>query len=91
MQGTVRWFDRVRGFGLIRTDDERDVLVMFSAVRSLGSQVLRPGRRVDFEIAVRNGRNWATGVAGVGAPDGSRERWESGPRTDIAPVLPAAG
>lgn len=47
-EGTVQWFDAVRGYGFIARDGAADVFVHGSEVEG---EALRPGERVRFEIA----------------------------------------
>jgi len=49
--GTVKWFDLLRGFGMIRCEpDEADCLVHHSAVRGSLHHALAIGDRVEFEL-----------------------------------------
>ena len=51
-QGAVKWFDAKKGFGFITPDlGPRDVFVHASAVSAAGLPTLRPGDRLEFELA----------------------------------------
>ena len=51
IQGTVRWFSRVKGYGFIQIDgQEKDVFVHFSAILGEGYRNLNEGQRVEFSI-----------------------------------------
>jgi CspA family cold shock protein len=51
IQGTVRWFSRVKGYGFIQPDgQEKDVFVHFSAIHGEGYRNLNEGQRVEFSI-----------------------------------------
>jgi CspA family cold shock protein len=51
IQGTVRWFSRVKGYGFIQPDgQEKDVFVHFSAIRGEGYRNLNEGQRVEFLV-----------------------------------------
>ena len=51
IQGTVRWFSRVKGYGFIQPDgQEKDVFVHFSAIKGEGYRNLNEGQRVLFSI-----------------------------------------
>ena len=48
MQGTVKWYDAVKGFGFIQTSEDQDVFVHRSGIKDahLG---LETGQKVEFE------------------------------------------
>ena len=49
--GKVKWFNPTKGFGFIeRGDNEKDVFVHMSAVRSAGMDGLDEGQAMTFEI-----------------------------------------
>ena len=51
IQGTVRWFSRVKGYGFIQPDgQEKDVFVHFSAIQGEGYRNLDEGQRVEFVV-----------------------------------------
>jgi CspA family cold shock protein len=51
IQGTVRWFSRVKGYGFIQPDgQEKDVFVHFSAIQGEGYRNLDEGQRVEFSV-----------------------------------------
>jgi len=51
LQGTVRWFSRVKGYGFIQPDNqEEDIFVHFSAIQGEGYRNLKEGERVEFII-----------------------------------------
>ena len=50
-QGTVKWFDTVKGFGFIQPDDgSKDAFVHISAVEKAGLSGLREGQKVEYEL-----------------------------------------
>ena len=48
--GTVKWFDEHKGYGIITTEDGREVLVHFSAIKGAGFKTLKTGDRVSFDV-----------------------------------------
>ena len=49
--GTVKWFNRKRGFGFIQPDDgEVDAFVHISAIKRAGMVSLDEGQRMEYEL-----------------------------------------
>ena len=48
--GTVKWFNRTKGFGFIEREEGEDVFVHFSAIEGEGFKNLDEGDSVEFEI-----------------------------------------
>ncbi len=49
-EGTVKWFNKDKGYGFITKDDGGDVFVHFSGIVGKGVQTLEEGQRVTFDI-----------------------------------------
>jgi CspA family cold shock protein len=49
-QGTVKWFDRGKGYGFISREGGTDVFVHYSAIQSDGFRNLDEGQRVEFDV-----------------------------------------
>lgn len=50
--GTVKWFNKTKGFGFIQPDDgSKDVFVHISAVQRAGMTGLNDGQKIQFELA----------------------------------------
>ena len=50
MDGTVKWFNRKKGFGFISSADGPDVFVHFSEIADDSSKVLNEGDQVQYEL-----------------------------------------
>jgi len=51
INGKVKWFNPTKGFGFIeRGDNEKDVFVHISAVKSAGMDRLDEGQAMTFEV-----------------------------------------
>lgn len=48
--GTVKWFNKNKGYGFIICDGERDIFVHFSSIKGKGYRVLEQGEEVDFDL-----------------------------------------
>jgi CspA family cold shock protein len=49
--GTVKWFNRTKGFGFITPDDgSEDVFVQIVAVERAGLSSLTEGQRIQFDL-----------------------------------------
>ena len=79
--GTVKWFNRKRGFGFIEPDEgDKDTFVHISAVKRAGWLSLDEGQRVSYELKpLDDGRLMAedlqsAGDAGdIGVTDGTAD------------------
>ena len=49
-KGTVKWFNRTKGFGFIEREEGEDVFVHFSAITGEGFKTLEQGQQVEFEV-----------------------------------------
>lgn len=50
MTGNVKWFNAEKGFGFIRTEEEKDIFVHYSQIVQDGYKCLNEGEAVRFEI-----------------------------------------
>ena len=50
MTGNVKWFNAEKGFGFIRTEEEKDIFVHYSLIVQDGYKSLNEGEAVRFEI-----------------------------------------
>jgi len=49
-QGTVKWFNRTKGFGFIQRQDAEDVFVHYKAIVGDGYKELAEGENVQFDV-----------------------------------------
>ena len=49
-QGTVKWFEPVRGYGFIAGDDGNDVFVHHSDILMNGFRFLETGQKVSYQV-----------------------------------------
>lgn len=49
-QGTIRWFNRKKGFGFIASESGPDVFVHFSAIQGNEADRLHEGDVVEYEL-----------------------------------------
>ena len=62
-QGTVKWFNPVKGYGFIQPNDgSKDVFVHISAVERSGLESLREGQKVSFDLQTERGKTSATNL-----------------------------
>jgi len=52
MKGTVKWYDRVKGFGFLQTEDQKDIFIHRSGLEVPQTE-LETGQAVEFEIEMR--------------------------------------
>jgi CspA family cold shock protein len=48
--GTVKWFNRSKGYGFIAREGAEDVFVHYSAIEGMGFKNLDEGQRVEFSV-----------------------------------------
>jgi len=61
-QGTVKWFDTVKGYGFIESDQGEDIFVHFTGIVAEGFRTLDDGQRVQFDVVEGNRGNQAANV-----------------------------
>lgn len=50
INGRVKWFNDMKGYGFIERDEGPDVFVHFSAIQSEGFRTLKPNDQVEFDV-----------------------------------------
>ena len=53
-QGSVKWFDKKKGYGFISREEGEDVFVHYTAIAGEGYRNLYEGQKVKFEIVQGN-------------------------------------
>jgi len=48
--GTVKWFNEVKGFGFLTSDEGQDIFVHYSSIAGDGFRTLAEGEAVEFDI-----------------------------------------
>jgi len=62
-QGTVKWFNNVKGFGFIQpAGGGKDVFVHISAVERAGLSTLTEGQSISYDVANERGKDAATNL-----------------------------
>jgi CspA family cold shock protein len=49
--GKVKWYNRVKGFGFIAGEGDKDVYVHYSILKASGLKKLKDGDAVEYEAA----------------------------------------
>ncbi len=50
--GTVKWFNKKKGFGFIKQPEGEDIFVHYSAINMDGFKTLEEGEHVTFEVEI---------------------------------------
>jgi cold shock protein len=64
-EGTVKWFNERKGFGVIENEDGGELFVHFSAIQGEGFKTLNEGQRVSFDVAQGKRGQEATNVRAI--------------------------
>ena len=54
--GTVKWFNSTKGFGFIERENDEDVFVHYSEIKSDGYRSLDEGQRVEFTVSTNGSK-----------------------------------
>ncbi len=72
--GTVKWFNRSKGYGFIERENGPDVFVHYSAIRGEGFRNLYEGERVEFTVEVDPRGPQASDVVSLSPPPAEERR-----------------
>ena len=50
MEGTVKWFNKDKGYGFITDEEDRDIFVHYTQILMDGFRILEQGERVRFDV-----------------------------------------
>jgi cold shock protein len=64
-EGTVKWFNERKGFGVIENEEGGELFVHFSAIQGDGFKTLNEGQRVSFDVAQGKRGQEATNVRAI--------------------------
>ncbi len=84
IDGEVKWFNTIRGFGFVKPDDDsRDIFVHASVLRRIGLQKVFPGQRVRMQVtnSDRGRQAWVIELLGVPVEEGG---FAEGPFEEMA-------
>lgn len=65
MKGTVKWFNKEKGYGFIKVDNGKDVFVHYSGIVCDGFKNLKEGQAVTFDTKDSEKGNVAVNVIPV--------------------------
>ena len=51
LKGSVKWFNKEKGFGFITSEEGKDYFVHFSGIVGEGFRTLEEGQEVTFEVS----------------------------------------
>lgn len=51
LKGTVKWFNKEKGFGFLTSEDGADYFVHFTGIVGEGFRTLEEGQEVTFEVS----------------------------------------
>jgi CspA family cold shock protein len=61
--GTVKWFNKVKGYGFIQpSDGGKDVFVHITAVERAGMDTLVEGQRINYDLVSERGKTAAANL-----------------------------
>ena len=82
--GTVKWFNRAKGYGFIEPEDgSNDAFVHISAVQRAGMESLDEGQKVQYELVEgANGKTSAENLVDLGSGGAPAEAAEAAPAVE---------
>jgi len=68
LNGVVKWYNPVKGFGFISYKDgeqDADIFVHQTVIKANGFRSLSDGESVEFNVVEENGKKFASNVTGI--------------------------
>ncbi|MEG0078812.1 MULTISPECIES: cold-shock protein [Enterococcus] len=63
LKGTVKWFNAEKGYGIIASEDEKNIFVHHSGIIMTGFRKLMEDQQVEYEVEKHEGRTKAINVS----------------------------
>ena len=60
--GKIKWFNPAKGYGFIEQEGNKDVFLHVSALEEAGSDTLKEGEEIEFEIGENKGKENAINI-----------------------------
>jgi len=51
LTGTVKWFNKQKGYGFIEQEEGKDIFIHYSGIKGDGFKNLQEGDKVEYDIA----------------------------------------
>jgi CspA family cold shock protein len=83
-KGTVKWYDKKKGYGFIEAEDGDDIFVHMSSIKSNGTKNIFEGDKVTFEVEI--GKKGPAAVRVQVTEDRSRPRRNMKKRKSNMPI-----
>jgi len=62
MKGRVKWFNKEKGYGFIKIDEEDDIFIHYSNINMPGYKVLNQDQLVEFDLIKTDKGNQAKNI-----------------------------
>lgn len=62
MKGRVKWFNKEKGYGFIKIEEEEDIFIHYSNINMSGYKVLNENQLVEFDLIKTEKGNQAENI-----------------------------